>query len=425
MKKLLYFLIGFALVAFPMRFVCAGTVCSYVPEDFHAEVLDKLLDMYPSYSNPSYWNFYGCGEGELPPIPEPDGAGYKTDSFNIQGISVTARTRKEWSPREVGWAYSISTCFTTPDTDGDGIPDECDFYPDDATPYQYKKIGYNTDGTTETFAIYYTDQGDYFSTGDPGTNQTLDYYDPGANWQSPDSECSDFSSYAAGTDGTSTEPEQPLYPGGVPDGSPADGDPILEDGTASTGSETDNEALIKIIDNTQKTTDNITGLAAYLKEINQGIQNIDTNIAFQESPPTASEIGSAVGDALDVPVTGDDTAAVTAAGQVDDSAILDLDSDFENSDAYTDSNIDTDLKPWTQQQFNDFLDYYIDNNPLAAIFDVSNFVSVTGSSPCFSSSYNGNNIDFCFDDYATQLQYFGSFIVALAGLSGVMLILRK
>lgn len=67
------------------------------------------------------------------------------------------------------------------DSDSDGLPDECDTYPNDATPYSIKTISYQTDDNTaegnHVREVYVTDRKDTYALGaDYDNTKKILYY---------------------------------------------------------------------------------------------------------------------------------------------------------------------------------------------------------------------------------------------------------
>ncbi|MEH0020847.1 MAG: hypothetical protein V6Z89_14420 [Desulfobacter sp.] len=169
------------------------------------------------------------------------------------------------------------------DSDGDGIPDDQDLYPDDPTPYLMKLVGYYTeDGTpggVHTFEIWKTDRpGDYFKVGEEPDDINSGFYIRDGTWIDPTDGTGPSMGNATPSDGP--EIDDPVYSTGAPTGdAPQDQEGTGKGGTASTGTETDTQSLHGIMTNTGNIADNTKRQLDYLKDLNKSIQTMDRNLA--------------------------------------------------------------------------------------------------------------------------------------------------
>jgi len=219
-----------------------------------------------------------------------------------------------------------------PDSDNDGIPDRWDLYPNDPTVYRYSvisRIVNRTTDETEQITIK-TDQDDVFTFGerpsdmsdsidviniapvlnDADTLQDLPFFDTGSGGENTTSnfiDLLDFSGIVTDVVNTGTTPAT------------GSGTNFNDDSLPSDDTESDNDALRKIITNTHSTSENIGRLGDYLQSINQTLNRMDTKDDFRlsgslnedsesDNGPSAEEIGQSVNDNLiDSTQTHDDS----------------------------------------------------------------------------------------------------------------------
>ena len=175
------------------------------------------------------------------------------------------------------------------DSDGDGLPDECDFYPEDSSAYSIKLVSYQTDANTSTGAhvreVYKTDRGDYFSLGADYEDGKVDRYVENVSaWKDPSDVCGSYSNPGMGTpEDKEKKFNNPTPPNETPDGdAPSDTDPTLKPGQGSDGTETGDRALRHILDNTGNTATNTKRIGEYMRDLNRAIQNMNRNTVNAE-----------------------------------------------------------------------------------------------------------------------------------------------
>jgi hypothetical protein len=151
MKQILYFLIGFIIVIFPLKYLyadeCSTTSCitSYYSTAYPTASINNL----GTYATSALADAAVKSASALPS----SGAGsYLTVSSCSSGDPAYYRwAQKGTDPnRQVFIAFyeyinvnlTISYCTPNLDQDSDGIPDECDIYPDDPTPYKIRTVSY-------------------------------------------------------------------------------------------------------------------------------------------------------------------------------------------------------------------------------------------------------------------------------------------
>lgn len=252
---------------------------------------------------------------------------YDTTEWNFEGMSgwyhvvnssyplklyVYAKTPAIWD------AYVLSTN----DDDDDGLCNNLDLYPDDATPYLTTIVSRQQDSNGNY--VYWTldtSRGDRFNYGV--------HCDTCRTWLgvAGDSDLTQsdialmFGGCAASSSADVTQNNNDDLPGGTVvvdspnDPTPFD-DPTGGDDPGSspgTGSDTDNVALNQITANTHASNQNMSNMTDYLARINKNLSDMNirdgqavaspgtsTNVTvnFPEDFPTAGEIGTAVDEQL-------------------------------------------------------------------------------------------------------------------------------
>jgi uncharacterized protein YoxC len=482
MKKILYFLIGFSLVAFPVRyafavddFTCEGAC----PSAGASSAYDYFYDSQ-NLSSKACVTFLGYSEqGTTHPTVAGSACSPGLES-SINEASVQGGQyyymRGLKSPDGTKWAWWIlvpvgdcASCASA-DADNDGLPDDCDQYPNDATPYTVQKRAYYTT-TSASYGDpvredYRTDRGDFFYIGASdrtGLYTTLVLNGP---WIDPSTLC-DPSTLGGGTTApTDSDPHNvpATYPTND-DGTPSTGDPTIPTGTDPTPGQGDSTTLEGIQGNTKDITDGIGGLAAYLKDINSkvggierdtaslgadvrslgndvrgfgtGITNIDTGITDLNTGVTGlndnitgvrDDLGS-LGDSIDEikdALTGD-APTITPETMPDfDQAVQDTENQFSDDPSLNelpDSGLFDDMDFKTKYDYKTPLTNLINDNPVT---DIINGIDIDFSGePYFIWSYNGRNVEFTVAPYQSQLNLWGQIMLGFSSICALLIMLKR
>jgi len=313
------------------------------------------------------------------------------------------------------------------DTDGDGLMDRVDPFPNSSVPFTYKRSVYfldqNGNVVSEVFeAIDANGKKAYWEVGTHTENDKA--------WSDVNSPWRDSAQYAAvygEGSGTTTFSDNKDTVTGKNSNIETKSYTTKEGtqgGTASGGESGDSARLDKITDNTAKIAGNFDGIAEGLNKINNNL--IDTNKAISgigAAGAGADPGAKAVADAVkDLKEDGNDT---------DISGIGDGSGEAAAMQALTDATGATTLddvpeqyrEKTTQQQFNDRMDDLKNSDTMDVI---------TGSGAEFSSpecslswSYGSHNIAFSLCDYSGILDAMGVVMVAMAGLQSLMIIFKR
>jgi hypothetical protein len=420
MKKVLFFSIGF-LIPFLLSIPYLHAECTYNPTD---ETQWSTTYLYlGTVTKVGYqtemWDI-GCGSWTITShnkyLSALDGSGAY---INV----CTVREYPAYSGQPNYYLYFVDgtdygdVCISEPvtDTDGDGLSDQYDFYPNDPTDYKIRLLSYQEDSEgNRVRECYETDRKDIFCIGNAYDETLQDNITIGSDWldsddiitaeaveyigddavisDSSDGETSITSDTYTDTDGTPTE---------------TNSDTEMNAGIDSDGTETAAEQ--KIIDNTASTANNISRLADYLKDTNDSLGNIDystaqTSEALDEiSNPDSDDVTTATSQAGDT-----DTAFQTAQDTITTEASLE-------NDAPDDFKEKTDISTAIAD--------YISNNPLSDIIENSG-VSISGATSSAAFDYNGHSISLSVAGYDDQLEAFGQILLGIVTLAGMLLIFR-
>jgi len=322
---------------------------------------------------------------------------------------------------------------TITDSDGDGILDEFDLYPNDSTDYQFSVISAVLDAQGNPVQIIVkTDRDDLFAFGDRPIDMTgytdeiyiAPYLRPGGDLEYLDF-FNDNSDTAIQVDNSAYYDQ--IENMVIAETDPGTGTDFSDDSTPATGSETDNEALQKIVTNTDATSDNITRLGDYLDSINDTLGRLEskydvalsaTGSLIDGGGTSSEDIQGAITSAMDV-AQGDIDSSVAAAGNVD--------TEYNNAFAtITDSY---DLAVDAPEDFQEKTDIitkmtdYVSNNPISAIINGSS-INLTGSVDHLTWTYNGQNIELSVGKYDNELTLFGQLLMGVTTLAGMLMIFR-
>jgi flagellin-like hook-associated protein FlgL len=461
MKKIMWFLIGFSLIAFPLHYAYAGDCPSPHPGDLQAifdhmqatagsvctDMAPTVADSYDEANNiyNAYVNSTSCNINALAYIRNGSVTG-------PSGYTIAARGWGGWD-NVVFAAYYPDGCPPpyNPDADDDGIPDECDFYPDDSGKLNTYTVDWVTveesTGTEVAWGVQ-TPYGDGFTLGDtsvdgstPGHKDIL-YYQTDGNWYELPADCSSGSRAIDGTrdlndkqvvEYTWTGDEYEETPGPGTDGAPVEGTDYSE----PTGSETDSESLQVIAQNTAAgvgaqnlMNENIVAgntelnklkvnseiqtkqgeeLKGYLQDLNTAAGTLDTSVQALET---------AIDENMDVPQADVDQ-SVTNAGDVDTeygTAQTTITGDATLAD---DAPLDYQEKTNIATKMAD----YITSNPISDIIENSG-LTISGASPTATWNYNGQSMVLTVAGFDTALEAFGQILLGIFTLAGMLLIFR-
>jgi hypothetical protein len=438
MKKLMWFLIGFFLVAFPARFVFSAVV--YPLPEFEA-----CLTAFANYRNPGY------EVGFFNSYPTSWLGGFNLTYFYYTDCGSSTRYYCWIGGQRV--AYVLYDNYTLeppdPDADDDGIPDECDFYPDDSGKLNTYTVDWVTiEESTETEVAWgvQTPYGDGFTLGDtsvdgstPGYKDQL-YYQTDGNWYDLPADCASYS--IAGSrdlddkqvvDYEWTGDEYEDTPGPGTDGAPVEGTDYSE----PTGSETDSEALQVIAQNTAAgvgaqnlLNENIVAGNSELNKlkINSEIQVkqgeelkdylADLNTAAGTLQTAVEGVQTSIDENMDVPQADIDEAESNAG---------DVDTEYGTAQSTItgDATLADDAPLDYQEKTNiaTKMAEYITSNPISDIIENSG-LTISGASPTATWNYNGQSMVLTVAGFDTALEAFGQILLGIFTLAGMLLIFR-
>ena len=413
MKKLLYFLIGFTLpfIAFsiayseslPTSATCGSNTfykITYYP------TTQEASDARDAYATAGGFTVYTTDKGATPC----DGPG--------DFAYAVWETRSPY----YGQAFVYLEGYDGPpdpsslDSDGDGLPDNQDMYPNDPTPYFIKLVSYWTDDGSASgnhiYEVWITDRGDYLTFGEKPADDTGGFYTYNdATWLDPADGSQNVSGPGTPSDEDSGSPlEQPTVTTGVPDGdAPADSDTTLQSGTKSTGTETDNEALKGIMDNTGDIATNTKRQGEYMRSLNAAIQNmnrnqvIQTDLALDEATERKNQ----------------HTQAEAAKNTFDSTSV----SDHYNSENFSGELTEgTDYEPAAELEDQSWFTGFFTNNPLKTAYDNSGF-TMSNSTCQMTLTISGmgtHNLSLC--EFDQEFTAAGNLLLALTSLTALIII---
>lgn len=304
MKQVFYFLIGFSLVAFPLRLFAANLdgTCAYnywksVYPGYNLTVKFFLYSEASAFStayNSAWASVNPGGTIVQAPIPPSCGVvsfvnreGHTNVAQNIKIITIRLNSGDTFSP----------VVF---DSDSDGIPDDCDIYPDDPTPYKVRTYSYQTVDNlyagTKSYQWIHTDRGDSYDLGDSVSGKTtfLTYSSP---WEDPPTSCGGINKEPENTEPVAVDnPFTTDAPTGEP--SETNSDPAFQPGEVANGTETGDLLMRDIKTNTGKTATNTDKMGDYMKELTKAVQGMDRNIAQLPGLITGTKTDISPGDQL-------------------------------------------------------------------------------------------------------------------------------
>jgi len=478
MKKVMWFLIVFSLVAFPMRLVYATETSCPIPSG-----LDPDGYQPATWTSGVYVGTYPDNDSAIAAVRAAVGcpsAGVTYFEYNgffgyqIQEQNSTCTAQVSYGERY--YAFIQFGCVPQiPDADDDGIPDECDFYPEDSGKLNQYQISWEVidDATSAVVSrgvrTNYDDGfilGEYIPEGSTGYTDIVyiggDWYELPADCESTGGgltidQAYDVSEFPAVHPYVWTGDEYDTPPGPGSTGEPSP--------TVPTGSETDSEATQIIAQNTAKLIDSqnlmnqnlvatneniqkmrinseimqaqVSDIKKSVDSIDSGIGNLETGIQGLADGLTNIETG--IGDLETIIETGgltesDVTDALSGAGDINTGLSETVDSmidsipttydDLASDPLLSDEDIDDKFLPWSQQKFNDFMNYAIENNPVYSMINIEDMIDIGAGTPCLHANILGSTIDMCFDPYYSVMQTFGSLLVGIASLTGILHVVR-
>lgn len=442
MKKILYFLIGLLLMLVANQLVYAGTECA-TWECFNTTQLNPSCSQssYPTYAfsietvyleqdgATTVWDTGNYSASSL------IGYGYTAFKLATTWVSGSVGVGTPQACDTVGYKGTVPDEFLNPstDADGDGIPDTYDLYPDDPTPYKFSIMSMIKDDSTGQGVRYLvkTDRGDIFAFGSEPEDMTGYSHEIFINPSLIDGADAEALFATQTKENTTTVDNSALYDT-TTDVLTNNQDPgtgtasNMSDGSATTGSETDNEALQKIITNTYSTTENTKRLGDYLKSINDTLSNIDTKQTLEQSGAIGSggstlsgdDIQSGVEDAL-TPGETDVSNSVSAAGNTDSAYSEAQGSITGTASLAADAPDDYKEKTDIAQKIDDLLD----GSPFMNLITGTG-VSTSGANPSLSYDFKGHPITLTVAGFESELNAFGTILLAITTLAGMLLIFR-
>lgn len=318
MKRAFYFLWGFSISVF------LGFSPAYCCDDM-TSFENYIPVIYSNYEHISidYFDNQASAEAALSSF---SASGYSVRFSNLarsySGVNyciLGSRATGFYDSRHTVFVYAYGVDPCSPDSDGDGLPDDCDFYPNDSKSYSVKMTGYQTtDGTStgdKTYICYITDRGDQLCTGTDGILAGADeYVVADGTWIDGKDLCSDGLPGPV-FDAPPTVVKHPNAPN-APSTPSSDGD-------------SDSDSFKKIADNTDSTNKNLENIADYLGITNDLLGKINNKsgssggLLVGMNTPTADEIGQSVKDKL------------IDSGQTIDTTITDNIPDLDKTDTIT------------------------------------------------------------------------------------------
>jgi hypothetical protein len=450
MKKVMWFLIGFSFVAFPMRFVYAYT--------YNASCYFALLDQDYYFTvqcvdDQRFVGHYNSAVALRDAVSAATGGGIISRYYS-GSCGEADSGAGVWNNATTAWYGTYDTAYTggpipSTDSDDDGIPDECDFYPEDSDKLNTYTVDWVTiEESTDTEVAWgvQTPYGDGFTLGDdsvdgstPGYKDQL-YYQTDGNWYDLPADCASYS--IAGSrdlddkqvvDYTWTGDEYEDTPGPGTDGAPVEG----TDYSASTGTETDSESLQLIADNTAAgvgaanlLNENIVAGNSELNQlkINSEVQTMyaeemngyleDLNTAAGTLQTAVEGVQTSIDENMDVPQADIDEAESNA-GDVDTEYGTAQSTITGDATLADDAPLDYQEKTNIATKMAD----YITSNPISDIIENSG-LTISGASPTATWNYNGQSMVLTVAGFDTALEAFGQILLGIFTLAGMLLIFR-
>lgn len=310
------------------------------------------------------------------------------------------------------WDYFYRPCTLTSDTDGDGLEDHCDPYPNDPQDVFFNVFSYQGTRANPTYLTIVTARGDYISFGtyDSGETDWLDVVDP---WVSQTELanmgfCTDFS-------GGSTAGTDSIGGGQIADESLTSDE--TTSGVDNTGNTTDQDYLADIVENTRRIADNQGTIADNQTALEEAIQDMRDAVIM------GGGIGATTEQTQQAIVDAENQIAEENQEQVDDyldeisgQAVPTLE-DIGAVGSQTGDVPDEDT-------LSTFFDTVIAASPVATYLG-NTTLSLSGSECSITWNYNGNPIELTMCNFQPQVSQFGAILLGFAGLWSLIYVFRR
>lgn len=407
MKQIMYFLIGISISFF--------LFLPYAKASCPGQTWEEICAIWTSLGRT--WVVIGQAETLDDGIALMGGQSEITSTtavyYVINGVCYSGwRLQKSYNPYLI---VQVSSGFAPPpDSDGDGLPDHEDMYPNDPTPYSVKLLAYWTDDGSKSgnhiFEIWVTDRGDYLTYGEKPEGEPPGFY------IGPDSPWIDPAAGSQGVGGPSTPSDstpplsQPPVTTNTPDGeAPSGTDPTLKPGNKSEGNETDNEALRGILDNTGDIASNTKRQGEYIRALNAAIQNMDRNTIIQT--------GLAEKEAIER--KNQEMQGKASRDSFDNTDV----STYYNSNQFSGELIEgTDYEPAKDLDQESWFTGFFNSNPLKTAYENSGF-TMSGSTCQMTLTISGlgtHELSLC--EFDQEFQTAGNLLLALTSLTALIII---
>jgi len=309
------------------------------------------------------------------------------------------------------WPCGGEECYeeSPVDSDGDGLMDNIDPYPDDPDPFAFEIV--LSQGEPMEWLSIRTDSGDNFCYGEYDSDQAINIHADGQLHSSDFLEESTGELELAAEQGdilpspqiNNTYNEYNSYPG-----------------DDYTGTETDSELLGKVVNNTKAISDGGGSINNYLSDIREQNEAQNTILSKMLRKNAGGGIGivdnSGVEDGLagiEEAITEDYAGEGSSAG--DYGSGLDLDGSMDSGGMPSQEIEAIEGQSW-------FISFLADN-PYKAALDASG-ISAGGGVSSMGFSLRGHEYQFDLGDLQSEIQVAGNLLLALTGLISVIMIAR-
>jgi hypothetical protein len=299
-----------------------------------------------------------------------------------------------------------------PDSDGDGLEDDVDPFPQDDSPFIWRTVSvhYDENGAIDYELIEFkNDNGEtaFKRYGELPTDE-YPYAIIGPQWRVQSDYVDAYGTTIPDADGTDDEITS-AFPITEVRVRGDHADPAADTGQTVTGSETDTELRQKIVTNTQETTSNLKSISDQIGETNERLKNIEEleraklekNIEIQEEQP--EDIYT------DDPSYANELNALNASGALD--------------------GVDTDILPSEipeveSLQDQSWYDPLIDNNPLIGMV-TGTTVQVDNPVCSFDANVAGSTLTFSMCEQQTILAMMGNIFMAICTMAAFITVAKS